>query len=208
MSQGMEHDTTVLHAARAKMRRDLLVDGPFTELILVRHAQQSFTDADLESGGAAGPRLSETGELQARLTGEHLAVEHIAGLYSSSLTRARNTARGIADPAVLPLSPVIRNDLREIESRGSQTEPSDKVRARLTAELTGIVNDHPGQVVAAVSHGGAISAFLASILGIEPDIFFFAAHASVTRVRFSDGRWAVQSVNETDHLRQHKLVTY
>jgi len=208
MSQGMEYEPTVLHAARAKMRQDLLVDGPFTELVLVRHAQQSFTDADLESGGVVGPRLSETGELQARLVGEHLAVEHLAGIYSSSLTRAQHTARGIAGPAALRLSPVIRNDLREIESRGAHTEPSDEVRGRLTAVLTEIVHNHPEQVVAAVSHGGAISAFLASVLGLEADIFFFAAHASITRVRFHDGHWAVQSVNETDHLRQHKLVTY
>lgn len=208
MSGPPEYDTQLLHRTRAKARRELLVDGPFTELLLVRHAQQSFTEEDLAAGGATGSRLSETGERQARLTGAHLAREPIDAVYSSALTRAHRTALCIAEQAGTSLEPVVRDDLREIESRDSVTEPRAEVRARLTAELTRVVESHPGQSVAVASHGGAISAFIASILGVEVDMFFFAAHASISRVRHAEGRWVVHTINEIEHLRQHELVTY
>jgi probable phosphoglycerate mutase len=203
-----EYDTNVLHESRARLRRDMLIDAPFTELILVRHAQQSFTDEDLASGGPAGPRLSATGELQARLTGEHLANEPVAAIYCSHLNRATATADAVAHHVAGTIEPVVLTDLREIEAHGTEREDSAAVRHRLTEALTGIAVDHAGQSVVVVSHGGAISAFLASILSIDPDIFFFAAHASVTRVRFHEGRWAVQTINENGHLRSRGLVSH
>ena len=208
MSQGMEYDPTAGMRPGRRCVKTCSWTGRsqnWSWCGTLSSPSPTPTSSPAASPGRASRRRVS---LQARLAGEHLAVEHLAGLYSTRSTRAQHTARGIAGPAPLRLSPVIRNDLREIESRGAHTEPSDEVRGRLTAVLTEIVHNHPDQVVAAVSHGGAISAFLASILGIEADIFFFAAHASITRVRFHDGHWAVQSVNETDHLRQHKLVTY
>ena len=46
----LEYDTNILHAARSQLREELLIDKPWTEVILVRHAQQSFLDADLAAG--------------------------------------------------------------------------------------------------------------------------------------------------------------
>ncbi|MDV6314337.1 histidine phosphatase family protein [Gordonia amicalis] len=203
-----EYDTNILHQERSRLRREMLIDRPWTEVILVRHAQQSFDPDDLEAGGAAGPGLSAIGSRQARLTGELLADEPLTAVYSSRLTRAVSTADAVAALAAAPLTTQIRNDLREIEMHGEQAEDGASVRDRLRGALTAIAEEHSGQTVAAVSHGGAISTFLASLLGVERDIFFFAAHASVTRVRHHDGAWAVQSVNETGHLRSHDLISH
>lgn len=201
-----EYDTNILHAARDRLRRELLIDPPWTEIILVRHAQQSFSDEDLAAGGAAGPRLSDTGERQAELTAAALTDRPLAAVYASQLTRAQATAEAITRNRGDVPAPKIDRDLREIEVDGEVTEDSAVVRERLARALTGIVTAHPGRTVAAVSHGGAISAFVASLLDVEPDIFFFAAHASITRVRYDDGRWAVQSINETAHLGD--LITH
>jgi len=170
----LEYDTNILHAARSQLREELLIDKPWTEVILVRHAQQSFLDADLAAGGAAGPPLSALGEREAQA----------------------------------PLTVATRADLREVEMHGDVTEDSAAVRTRLTEALTTIAADHPDQTVVAVSHGGAISAFIASLLGVEPSMFFFAAHASITRVRHHGGRWVVQSLNETGHLPAGDLVSH
>lgn len=207
-TDGPEFDTNLLHESRASLREEMLLEPPWTEVILVRHAQQSFSDADLAAGGASGPCLSETGARQADLTGKHLAQEPLAALYSSHLTRASSTASALSRYSSESLTVEIRPELREIEAGGGAREDSLAVRERLTTELTEIAAAHPGQSVAVVGHGGAISTFLASILGIQQDIFFFATHASVTRVRFREGRWAVQTVNECTHLRDHDLVTH
>jgi probable phosphoglycerate mutase len=79
--------------------RRLLVAGERTELILVRHAQQRRSRT--ESRRPGGPRLSDLGRLQARLTGEYLAAEArnaapVAAVYCSDLNRAHETAEIIA----------------------------------------------------------------------------------------------------------------
>ena len=204
----LEYDTNILHAARSQLREELLIDKPWTEVILVRHAQQSFLDADLAAGGAAGPPLSALGERQAHLAARRLAAQSVSAVYASHLTRAAATAQAIVREAQAPLTVATRADLREVEMHGDVTEDSVAVRTRLTEALTTIAADHPDQTVVAVSHGGAISAFIASLLGVEPSMFFFAAHASITRVRHHGGRWVVQSLNETGHLPAGDLVSH
>jgi probable phosphoglycerate mutase len=230
-----EIDANVLFETRAAMRGSLLVDGPRTEVFLVRHAQQSFTAEDRAAGGPLGPRLSAMGKVQAALVAEHLSTEPIAAVYSSQLHRAAQTAQSIAQASTPALTPHVREDLREVEvhrrpNDGAgmavtprragdffntrsfdslpDTESSASARARLTRVLEQIVRDHHRERVVAVAHGGAISVFLAELLGSTQDMFFFAAHASVTRVFFDDGRWAIHSVNEVAHLRGRDLVTY
>jgi probable phosphoglycerate mutase len=230
-----EIDANVLFETRTAMRGSLLVDGPRTEVVLVRHAQQSFTPEARAAGGLLGPHLSETGEVQAGLVAELLASEPVAAVYCSQLHRAAQTAQAISHKSAVGGDPVVREDLREVEvlrrpddGAGSavppkraadffhtrsfdslpDTEPSARARARLVRELERIARDHRHETVVAVAHGGAISAFLAELLGSRQDMFFFAAHASVTRVFFDDGRWAIHTVNEVDHLRRHRLVTF
>ncbi len=230
-----EVDANVLFETRTAMRSSLLVDGPRTEIVLVRHAQQSLTPEARAAGGMLGPHLSETGEIQAGVVAEHLAGEPVSAVYCSQLHRAAQTAQAIAQTAIPGRVPVVREDLREVEvlhhpndgagmvtepkqaadffhARNFDslpgTEPSAVARARLVRELQRIARDHTNETVVAVAHGGAISAFLADLLGSDQDMFFFAAHASVTRVFFHDGRWAIHTVNELDHLRRHGLVTY
>lgn len=80
------------------------------------------------------------------------------------------------------------------------TEPSEHLRARIQSAIARITAQHPGERVAVVSHGGAINAYLASVLGIARDYFFPAANTSVSVVRVSGNRALLFSVNDVRHL--------
>lgn len=88
------------------------------------------------------------------------------------------------------------------------SEPSDEFRVRVYREIEKLALRHDGERFAVVAHGGVISAFLAATFDIREDMFFYAAHTSVTRVFHADGRWAMHTVNELGHLRSDNLVTY
>jgi broad specificity phosphatase PhoE len=88
-------------------------------------------------------------------------------------------------------------------------ETSKELRARATTAVEDLIDRHPGQTVAVVCHGGVINAYLAQFLGIDADMFFLPAHASVCVVRASpDGRRVVESLNDRQHLEAPGLVTY
>jgi alpha-ribazole phosphatase len=175
-----------------------------TTLVLCRHAQ-------------AGD-VREAGSLAAAL-----APLALAAVYTSTLPRALETARAVA--AVHALEPVELDELREIDlgdvegltfddfpaelRRGLLEEPLairfpggetyEELRGRVTAALGRIVASHPDEVVAAVSHAGAIRAALATWLGIADEAFFRIDQrfASVNVVDWTDGVPLVRLVNGT-----------
>jgi 2,3-bisphosphoglycerate-dependent phosphoglycerate mutase len=227
-----------LTPTRFAMERSLLVMGDRTELILVRHAQQRRTLSEAKQTG--GPRLSDLGRDQARLTGEFLAAESTApveAVYCSDLNRTTETAQLIA--AALAGQPQPRPDpgLREVDmysrDRGGadvsapvqakaglefartlrwdafpNTEPGSDFRRRIVTALERIAQAHPGGRVVVVSHAGAISAAVAHLLGAEPDMFYFAGHASVNRLFYGDNRFVTHSLNEVGHLRAEGALTF
>lgn len=86
-----------------------------TELTIARHGQ-AWCNTDQTIGGPASCRgLTPTGHAQAARLATRLATDHqrhpIAGLYTSPLRRAQQTAAAIA--AALHLPATIVNDLRE-----------------------------------------------------------------------------------------------
>ena len=71
------------------------------ELVLIRHGQSTANATGVWQGRLDFP-LSEEGRRQARLTGRALAGESLDGLYSSSLSRALETAEIISCEAGFP----------------------------------------------------------------------------------------------------------
>jgi 2,3-bisphosphoglycerate-dependent phosphoglycerate mutase len=88
------------------------------------------------------------------------------------------------------------------------SEPSAKLRARMLAVVHGIAARHAGQRVAAVSHGGAINAYFAALLGLERDYFFPAANTSISVVRVKGERSMLFAVNDIAHLREAALLGF
>lgn len=93
------------------------------------------------------------------------------------------------------------------------SEGSAEFRHRVVTIVEGIIalSTREGvRHVAIVCHGGVINAYLGHILGIERDMFFRPAHASISRVLAGDGRRVVHTLNEMHHLASvaPELVTF
>ncbi len=192
------------------------------ELILVRHGlpiRRENTD------GPADPVLSPEGLEQARLLGEYMRVEHIDGLYTSPLQRAKQTAEPLAGfigmtPDVvagvaewdqhsneyIPIEELkAANDprWREIMEGGwSSEEAPEEFHERVMDSLEMIISRHKGGTAVVTCHGGVINDYLSHVLGLETNQFFYPNYTSIHRIAASSsGHRSILSVNETPHLR-------
>ncbi|HEV8194180.1 MAG TPA: histidine phosphatase family protein [Ktedonobacterales bacterium] len=121
-----------------------------------------------------------------------------------------------ADASPAAISALLQARLREIAviALGSGdwssipgSEPSAALRSRITAIVDTLAVRHPGQRIALVSHGGAINAYFAAMLGIERDYFFPAANTSVSVMRIKGERKLLFALNDINHLIQAGLFT-
>ena len=154
-----------------------------TELILIRHGE---TDWNLEGRytGQSDVPLNAKGISQAKTLANRLADEQLKAIYTSDLSRARQTAEQLAQKTASQVT--VDRRLREIdqgqwegllfeeirsrfqeawERRLSQPlevaapggETVGAVRARVLESLGEILNTHPRDKVAIVSHGLALA---------------------------------------------------
>lgn len=158
-------------------------------LFVARHGEAEYeTDEASNDGGS----LTRLGRDQARVLGERLLPERIARVWTSSLSRAVQTAEIAA--GWLGCDVVVREGLREYAvgtgrshedgaahheavfrawCEGDDTarieggEAVAHVVARVTAVLDEIADEHPGESVLVVSHGGAILATLPQLAGLH-----------------------------------------
>jgi probable phosphoglycerate mutase len=68
------------------------------------------------------------------------------------------------------------------------------------AAIERIAACHPGQRVAAFTHGGVIGAALALASGSRPFAFLGAENTSISRLVLTTDRWYVRGFNDTAHL--------
>ena len=201
-----------------------------TELLLVRHGQQSY-DPNGPVSEMVDPPLSRLGQSQARLVGAALSTEHIDAVYASPLQRALETGREIARHH--RLEPTIVDDLREVEvfrdiprdrtpldyiGRLSLTgtrqrmvtekswdvypfsESSHDFRRRVLNAIEGIIAAHKNERIVIACHGGVINAYVGHIIGSKFDMFFRPAHTSINIVAAGDSIRALYSLNNAQHL--------
>ena len=191
------------------------------DLLFVRHGRPVRHDV---VEGRADPGLSEDGIDQACRLARWLSVEPIDVLMSSPARRATETAAPLAEllgrdcvvdeglaefdreaKSYVPIEELAANDERWLAmARGELYDDADPVafRKRVVESIEEIIADHPGQVVAAVCHGGVINAYVGHILDIPTPLWFAPRYTSVSRVAASRrGDRSVISLNETGHLR-------
>ncbi len=160
-----------------------------TRMLMVRHGATSRTAEDRFSG-AEGVDLSDDGRRQVGA----LAEQTIAAIYTSPLSRTRETAEILARRSGLPIT--ARDGLREIghghwegmtraevedrfpgeyatwEADPFTFAPPDgetgvAVLARALPTIREIVTDHPTDTVLVVSHKATLRLLLASLLGFD-----------------------------------------
>ncbi len=164
-----------------------------TRLFLVRHGATQLTSEDRFSG-AIGVDLSDEGRAQVRCLAERLAHEPIRAVYTSSLSRAVETAELLAAPHRLPVDQRVGLaeishgrweglTRREVESRfpdeyrAWETDPFTfapeggesgvQVLARALPVVREIVVRHRGERVLVVSHKATLRLLLSSLLGFD-----------------------------------------
>lgn len=219
-------DTTV----PAYRQRPFPVPPGALDLLLVRHGQsQDYREGSPFplAGGHGDPPLSEFGHQQAEQVAARLADAGIDVIYVSTLRRTAQTAGPLA--ARLGLTAKVEAGLREVclgawegglyrkmvaenhpiaqrmfaEERWNVipgAEELDAFRGRIRAAIGRILTAHPGQRVAAFTHGGVIGQVLALATGARPFTFNTADNASVSRLIVTGDRWWVRSFNDTAHL--------
>jgi probable phosphoglycerate mutase len=201
-----------------------------TEVLLIRHGQsQAYVDGTSFplTDGHGDPPLSEHGREQANRVCARLGAEGVAAIYVTTLRRTVQTAAPLA--ARLALAARVEPDLREVylgEWEGGQyrkmvadshptalrmfeqerwdvipgAEPAADFSGRVRAAIGRLAADHPGERVAAFTHGGVICQALAIAAGSRPFAFLGADNASISRLLVIDGRWIVRGFNDTAHL--------
>lgn len=193
-----------------------------TTVLLIRHANYKLV-GELLAGRTPGLHLDERGRIQAERLANRLDGVALSAIYSSPLERARETALPLSEKFKLPI--VIRDALNEIDfgawtgspiegMRGSEWEAFNRLRStvripsgqlmlevqgRLVNEINALCSQHPGGVLALVSHGDVIKAGIAHYAGIPLDLFqrIEISTASVSRIEFHNHGPRILSVNET-----------
>lgn len=197
-----------------------------TDVYLIRHGE---THANLDQlfCGHSETALTPLGIAQAKAAGRRLAGVEFAAAYASDLSRAADTARHALDGRDVPLT--LEPRLREMfygdweALPGKQLEESHRdlmrdffqcrapapggetvteLRARTSEAVRDIVARHRGSAVMVVSHGNAMMALMAELLGLphEATWSFAFDNTSLTRLHFSkSNRLTLFGLNDTSH---------
>jgi len=81
------------------------------------------------------------------------------------------------------------------------SESSFEFRKRTVNAVETIIAESEGKRVVIACHGGIINAYIGHIIGVDSDMFFRPAHASINVVFSGQGVRALQTLNDVHHLR-------
>ncbi|MBI5628363.1 MAG: histidine phosphatase family protein [Candidatus Rokubacteria bacterium] len=197
-------------------------------LIVLRHGETEWNRQGRYQG-CIDTRLSQEGRAQARAASQALASRKLAAVYSSQLTRAKETAEMIAahhrvavseDSAFAEICHGLWEGLTVEEARaefpdlyaawrerpGTVTMPGGEnlaqVRDRVLDRLERLRTDHDGGTVCLVTHGSPLRLVLLDALGCSLDRFwmFHCGSTGVSEIEYEDGRPILHRVNSAGHL--------
>jgi probable phosphoglycerate mutase len=203
-----------------------------TRLLLVRHGHARAVDDGVVAGHDGCTGLSAKGRRQAEALRDRLKASRLPvdAVVTSILPRAIETAEIVAeatnvDPASIPRDcalcerhPGEGDGLTwdELVARYGVEDPLEApdrplspggespraFRARVEASIAAVADDHRGQTVMVVAHGGVILSATLAFLGLGPRWFAHdLANTSLTEwVRTGDGNWLLHRFNDTAHL--------
>jgi len=203
---------------------------PATVVLLVRHGTTPTTGKMLP-GRAVGLHLSEKGRAQAAAAAERIAAMTKApsAVYASPLERTRETAAPIAKALGLrvrtapglvevdvgewtekPLARLYRTKEWPTVQRwpGGFRFPGGESFAEMSVRsmdaVLGLVAEHPGQTIVAVSHADPIKAIVAAAAGVPLDLMqrLAISPCSISAILFTGGGPVVLCVNSTGTLEE------
>jgi broad specificity phosphatase PhoE len=197
-----------------------------TTFLLVRHGVFE-TAGERLAGRAPGIALSADGRSQVRRLATRLHSTAIAGVYTSPVQRAVETATLLASALRVPLQtdPALEEvdfgewtgatfhalgdvPLWQQFNRFRTTTPIPAgeslldVQTRVIGWMTGLASTHPGTILLAVTHAEVIRSAVATYAGISLDLALRLeiAPSSITELRLGAGAPVIVRVNDTAHL--------
>lgn len=198
-----------------------------TIILFIRHGQTDWNVAGRWQGHIDVP-LNELGEQQARLLAHRIAGWPIKAIYSSDLRRAAKTATILG--MTLSLQPFLNAAFRERNGGIFQGLTAEEIQARhkndwLRFHREGvappggetnldlarrvmeayklIVARHQNEMVAIVSHGGALNVLISHILGFplgQSAPISLRANTGLSIVEIDDNRPRLTLMNDICHL--------
>nr|WP_272908756.1 histidine phosphatase family protein [Nitrospina gracilis] len=196
---------------------------PGCRVYLIRHGEVANAHL-ICMNGHYDVALSEKGEEQMREVAEALSPLPLQAVYSSDLTRTLTGARLIAEKH--NLDPIAFPEIRELsfgkweglsvkeltekfpgemEKRIKHTElfradggeTFDELAARVVPRYNAIIEQHPNDVIAIMSHGGVNRTILSHLLGIPTaHLFRFAQeYAAINVIQYYTDQVVVELMN-------------
>jgi broad specificity phosphatase PhoE len=200
-----------------------------TTLFLVRHGRTGWNKEQIFRGHKDVP-LDEVGREEALLVGERLKEEGIKGVYSSPLSRAKETAEAIAQFHNVEVQCMAGlTDLNFGEWEGQSLEEVKKrypdlykqwqgaphkvifpggeglaaVSSRAMEAVKEIIERYPQEAVALVSHRVVLKVLICALLGLDNSHFWNIAQdtTAINCFHHRNGTWICNFLNDTCHLK-------
>ncbi|MCW2278546.1 alpha-ribazole phosphatase [Heliophilum fasciatum] len=200
-----------------------------TRVYLIRHGETEWNQYR-RFQGHSDVELSAQGRHQARRLLLRLAGEPLDHIYASDLRRAAETARIIAEARSVPLEEDRRfrechfghwegmtfAEIHQAYPEESQTwmkapnrfqapggESFADVQQRTYPALLERVEQHVGQSIAIVAHGGTLRILLCAILGVDLDRAwqFRQDNTALNIIDFLDDTPFIERINDVTHLQ-------
>ena len=207
-----------------------------TKLIVIRHAE-TIWNRDKRMQGTTDTVLSDVGRAQAQALGRRLAGRDFSALYSSDLSRARDTAHAIAEHAGRELITDPRLQERrfgifegllaaEIEARYPEEharfasrdpdyavpggESARSFSQRCLGCLAEIAGRHRGEEIVVVTHGLVLDALYRAARGLGHGAPrpVPLINASVNLFGYGDGAWRMDVWGDISHLDPGLVTAY
>ena len=204
-----------------------------TRILAVRHGETAWNRETRIQGHIDIP-LNPIGLLQARRLGEALQDEKIDAIYSSDLTRARQTAEAIARTTGAPLhldvalrerafgsfegltfdeittrwpEQAVRWRKRDLDFSADGGETIPAFYARCVSSVERLARAHPGQTLVIVAHGGVMDCLYraGSRLPLEAPRSWMLGNATINRLLHSPEGLTVVGWNDDFHLENLSL---
>jgi len=202
------------------------------KLFLIRHGRTAWNREEVFRGTADVP-LDDVGRKEAKFLARRLKEEALRVIYTSPLSRARETAEIIASEcgtAVEVSEGLLDLDfglwqglsVEEVKGRFGDLyqrwmeaphevsfpggEDLEAVRERAMGMVEDLKGRHRGEVVALVTHRVVLKVLICSLLGLGLDAFWRVAQgtAALNAFEWKGNCWVVRLLNDTCHLRSLK----
>lgn len=199
------------------------------KLLLIRHGRTNLQKEDRFWGNTDIP-LNEAGITQAKMLRERLTAENITHIYSSTLSRARDTAKIIAAPhrrdvtaceelcecnfgyaegltyeEIKRLHPEVAEQLGKMEWVDFPGgENLEKFHKRVSAFLKRLEKLKAQDTAAVVAHGGSLRMLICHLLGLDARQWHQIRidQASLSIVDMYPQVCILGLLNDTSHLKQ------